>query len=171
MASERSVVMQAFLTEVSYCPIQICLCLLTVSWHCGVTFSLLRLFPFWDTGLLCHVTQAGLDPIILFGIPSAGIAGVDTVPGCKGLPRSLQMYFSVSSFVFQSKRCLANSTFSCDSDFKSWLFLWTSSFIHCGHNHSNVFRWMWDSCLQLWIAAEFTCTNVKQNVRGLLFTP
>lgn len=83
------------------------------------------------------------------------------------LSRSLWMCFSLS----QSKRCLANSPFSCDSDSAGWLFLWTSSFIHCGHNHSSVFRWVWDPCLQLWIAAGFTCTNTIQNVRGLLFMP
>lgn len=61
--------MQGFLTEVPYCPIQIYVCLLSLSLQCRVKFSLLPLFPFWDTGLLCHVTQVGLDPIILLDNP------------------------------------------------------------------------------------------------------
>lgn len=93
------------------------------------------------------------------------------VRGPLGFCRCVSLCLFPALFFSPSIACWAKATFPCDSDCKGWLFLRASDFIHCGHNHRNVLRWVWDSCLQLWIAAEFTCTNTIQNVRGLLFTP
>lgn len=52
-----------------------------VSWGDVVSVLLFETQVCWPC--MCHITQVGLDPIVfLFGLQSAGIAGVATLPGC-----------------------------------------------------------------------------------------